>query len=323
MLTLFPRRALPQTNALKEQPRNAIEPKFRQLPGDNGDQYESTIVRQTKDVVQLHETVRKEAREHGVPMKGEGAGADSVDIYETVASGSFTAPHVQHAAVRQHQELATRDAKALAEYRNRWTRSGPLITKLRARLLERGTSGIKGVQRFFRAIDDDGNKKISYEEWVDGLKEYNVRGFSDEEALKMAKMFDTDKDGTINFDELLMALRPPMNEKRLAVIADAWNIIDENGDGVLTVADVVGKYDVSRHPKFVSGEKTKEELLAKFLEKYDTPGDGDALIEQSEFVNYYAGVSASMDNDDHFVQLLRAAWKMGEHGKEVKKGVAW
>ena len=36
----------------------------------------------------------------------------------------------------------------------------------------------------------------------------------------------------------------------------------------------------------------------------------DGKIQRDEWNEYYAAVSSSIDNDDHFVQLMRAAWKL-------------
>jgi hypothetical protein len=39
-----------------------------------------------------------------------------------------------------------------------------------------------------------------------------------------------------------------MNQFRTQLVQKAFQKIDFNGDGVLTVADIKGKYDASRHP---------------------------------------------------------------------------
>jgi hypothetical protein len=40
---------------------------------------------------------------------------------------------------------------------------------------------------------------------------------------------------------------------------------------------------------------TREEVLQLFLKTFDS--DDDAIVTPSEFLDYYAGVSASIDND--------------------------
>ena len=36
----------------------------------------------------------------------------------------------------------------------------------------------------------------------------------------------------------------------------------------------------------------------------------DGKVDREEWNEYYAAVSSSIDNDDHFVQLMKSAWKL-------------
>lgn len=49
----------------------------------------------------------------------------------------------------------------------------------------------------------------------------------------------------------------------------AFQKIDYNGDGVLTIDDIKGKYDASKHPDVKSRQKTEEEVLKEFLETFE------------------------------------------------------
>jgi Ca2+-binding EF-hand superfamily protein len=84
--------------------------------------------------------------------------------------------------------------------------------------------------------------------------------------------------------------------------------VDTNGDGKLTVADLVNKYDVSKHPKFQNGEMTRDQVLKQFLKSFDS--DGDDEVTPDEFLNYYSGVSASIDEDIFFDLAMRSTWKI-------------
>lgn len=62
------------------------------------------------------------------------------------------------------------------------------------------------VLRCFRIYDDDGNKKLDYREFVNGLNDYGVM-LSKEEMQAVFTRFDRDKSTTIDFDEFLENLR--------------------------------------------------------------------------------------------------------------------
>lgn len=68
-----------------------------------------------------------------------------------------------------------------------------------------------------------------------------------------------------------------MTEERTAVVLEAFAKLDESGDGMVTLEDVKGNYDASNHPKVVSGEMTEDDVLTRFLGRFEgsTKQDGE------------------------------------------------
>ena len=52
------------------------------------------------------------------------------------------------------------------------------------------------------------------------------------------------------------------------------------------------------------GDKNKDGKLERVVWNQSC----DRIIQ--EWNDYYAAVSASIDNDEHFIQLMKAAWKL-------------
>jgi len=74
------------------------------------------------------------------------------------------------------------------------------LEKLRLQCLARGCSGIKGLGRMFRIIDDNGSRKLELSEFMKGLHDYGVV-LDKEEMNQIFGMLDRDKSGTIDFEE--------------------------------------------------------------------------------------------------------------------------
>lgn len=93
------------------------------------------------------------------------------------------------------------------------------------------------------------------------------------------------------------------------MVRKAFLKFDANGDGHIGAADLKGVYNCQMHPKVQNGELTEDEVFLEFLQNF---GDRnrDGRITTAEWEEYYAAVSSSIDNDDHFVQLMKAAWKL-------------
>ena len=54
---------------------------------------------------------------------------------------------------------------------------------------------------------------------------------------------------------------------------------------------------------------TEEEIFDEFLAHIGDK-NRDGVITEQEFLEYYAANSASVDNDEHFCELVRNGWKL-------------
>jgi len=93
------------------------------------------------------------------------------------------------------------------------------------------------------------------------------------------------------------------------MVDKAFLKFDADGSGSIEAADLKGVYNCNFHPKVQSGEMTEDEVFLEFLANFGDK-NRDGKIQKDEFNEYYAAVSSSIDNDEHFVQLMRAAWKL-------------
>ncbi|XP_059173804.1 calcyphosin-like protein isoform X2 [Physella acuta] len=183
------------------------------------------------------------------------------------------------------------------------------VERLRLACLTRGANGIKGLARTFKIMDDDENRSLDKKEFAKGLHDYGVTEFDKAQIDELFNIFDKDKSGSIDFDEFLVRLRPAMSQSRKTLIYQAFKKLDRTGDGVVTIEDLKGVYNAKKHPKYLSGEWTEEQVFRLFLDSFDSD-DKDGRITKEEFENYYSGVSASIDSDAYFDLMMRNAYKL-------------
>lgn len=115
--------------------------------------------------------------------------------------------------------------------------------------------------------------------------------------------FDRDRNGVVNYDEFLRAIRGDLNEYRLSLIKKAYQKLDENSDGTVKLDDIAKLYDVSKHPDIVGGKKKPQEVYLEFMKLWETQV-ADGIVTFEEFCDYFRDVSASIDRDDYFALMM-------------------
>lgn len=206
--------------------------------------------------------------------------------------------------------------------------SSPLERLRLLTLARTGKAGILGLGKVFRRMDDNSNGKLSRQEFEKGLRDSGFVGQSNEgnpslsveECRQLFKEFDADDSGSIDYNEFLIKMRPPMSESRLRLIGQAYGKLDVNGDGCVNLIDLRKLYSVKDNPDFLSGKLSEDDILKNFIRKFEENmvnpsanfGDkiGDGILSKEEFFDYYAGVSASIDDDLYFDLMMRKAWRL-------------
>ena len=183
-----------------------------------------------------------------------------------------------------------------------------IVDKVKKELLRRGAHGIRGLGMVFRRIDNNRGGTLDKSEFEWGLRE-NGHQLSALDYDRLFKYFDRNLDGKVSYDEFLRALRGDLNDARKRMVGMAFQKLDKTGDGVVTIDDLIGVYDVSFHPDFRAGKKTRDQILQDFASQWDTINK-DGKITLEEFEDYYKDVSASIDRDDYFELMMRNAWKL-------------
>eukprot|EP00742_Colponemidia_sp_Colp-10_P002262 GILJ01002416.1.p1 GENE.GILJ01002416.1~~GILJ01002416.1.p1 ORF type:complete len:691 (-),score=124.49 GILJ01002416.1:1155-3227(-) len=191
-----------------------------------------------------------------------------------------------------------------------------LEQKFRDALLKRGVTGIFSLGRMFRIMTNGGSRSLNKTDFKIACKEFNT-DLSDREAEVLFGEFDRSRDGQMDYNEFLRGFRGPLNPARLVFVRAAFARLDVQKRGFIDVSDMRFLYDTRRHPEVRSGKKTGEQVLAEFLETFTMNRqiqniDHESKVTFDEFAEYYANVSASIDDDSYFELMMTRAWKLDQ-----------
>jgi Ca2+-binding EF-hand superfamily protein len=126
--------------------------------------------------------------------------------------------------------------------------------------------------------------------------------------LCVISLADTGRSGSIDFEHFLQAMAGRMNKQRRDIVDMAYNVLDADGSGEVDMADMINIYNVTSHPDYKAGKKTKEQILRELIDVFDVGEEKDGRVTKQEFRNYYQQISAAIENDNMFELMIRNAW---------------
>jgi hypothetical protein len=84
----------------------------------------------------------------------------------------------------------------------------------------------------------------------------------------------------------------PLSSPRLVNMA--YDVLDNNGDGTVTLSDIEAAYDTTKHPDVCSGKRTKQDVLRELLDVFDVGGEKGKII----YINYSISVHQPTPTQD-------------------------
>jgi len=187
-----------------------------------------------------------------------------------------------------------------------------LNLKFKLAIQQKGGVGIRSLKLIFNRMDLNGSKTLDQSEFEQALSAF---GFFPKkvELQALFKYYDINGDGSIGYEEFLNGLRDELNQRRQNMVLKAFAMMDKDGSGKISVADITGIYDVSRNPDFIEKRLTRDQILANFLNQFDgARGNNDGKVTLDEFMDYYRDLSMSLPSDEYFVQMMESTWQVPE-----------
>jgi calcyphosin len=198
-----------------------------------------------------------------------------------------------------------------------------LVNRVKARLRERGTTGINGLYRSFALIDQDKSGKLEKKDLAKVLTSYRISTDPKEHEAIFSR-FDKDAFGAINYEEFLRGMTSGLNDRRKALVMKAFRMMDREGNGYLDKMDLKQIFNARMHPDVLTKRRSEDEVTSEFLDTFENSfgasgKNRNGKVNENEWIDYFTGISAGIDNDEYFDVMMTNTWGLDK--KPVQK--AW
>ena len=184
-----------------------------------------------------------------------------------------------------------------------------------------GTTSLISLMRLFKLNDLENSKELEYYEFSKSLHEFETE-LTDEEISDLFNYFDKDKTEYVNYINFINAIRGPMNQKRIAILKEAFKKLDIDKGGQIELNEIKTQFNAKNDKDVRSGDKTEEEVYSEFIDTFQMNHDNrvgprNKRVTLDEFIDYYNYVSMGIEEDKDFIILIQNSWKINPYYSKV------
>ena len=199
--------------------------------------------------------------------------------------------------------------------KDKYTYSQIILNSLRNILIKRGNKSIFYLQRMLINCDTGQSGLISLEQLNNIFRAYNFNLYYYDIKI-LFDLFDKNKIGFIQYDNLIKAIVGSMNERRKNIIIKVYNDINKDLYGYINIKDIKKRYNCYKHPDVIKGNKTHEEVYGDFLECIEIYKEYVCNINKkyndffsfNEFLEFFDELSMFINDDSYFDDLIYGCW---------------
>ena len=199
--------------------------------------------------------------------------------------------------------------------KDKYNYSQIILNSLRNILIKRGNKSIFYLQRMLTNCDSGQNGLIQLNKLNEIFRAYNFNIYYYDIKI-LFDLFDKNKVGIINYDNLIKAIVGKMNAKRKGIILKVYENLNKDLYGYINIKEIKKKYNCYKHPEVIKGNKTHEEVYGDFLECIEIYREYISNINKKyndyfslgEFLEFFDELSMYINDDDYFEILIYGCW---------------
>ena len=191
------------------------------------------------------------------------------------------------------------------------------LNKLKSTLIMRGIHSIFSFQRKLSLYDLNHQGLISFENFSNITQAYTM-GISNDELKIIFDLFDKEKTGLINYNDLIQTIIGQISPQRKIIIKNVFDKFNKDNNGKVSINEIKLLFNPRRHPDTISGKKREGEVFGEFLDDIEnykeylenSRGVYDNTFSLEDFINFYNEIGVWIDDDTIFEYMMNNCWNL-------------
>jgi Ca2+-binding EF-hand superfamily protein len=114
--------------------------------------------------------------------------------------------------------------------------------------------------------------------------------------------------GLLDIKEFLAILRGPLSFEREDLVSAVYAKLDKDMERIVAIEELSKYFSGADHPLVTIGGFTEKEALEHLLQSFEVKGKMPRKVLYEKFCDYYADLSAAIEDDSYFETIVRSNW---------------
>ena len=191
------------------------------------------------------------------------------------------------------------------------------LNKLKNTLISCGSHYLFSFQRKLSLYDLNHQGLITFDNFSNIIQAYTMN-LSPDEIKIIFDLFDKEKTGSINYNELMKTIVGQISPQRQSVVQKIFEHFNKDNNGKVSFNEIKLLFNSRRHPDVISGKKTESEVFGEFLDIIESyreylgnlRGMYDNSLSIEDFIEFYNEIGVGIEDDKKFEFMMYNCWNL-------------
>ena len=191
------------------------------------------------------------------------------------------------------------------------------LNKLKNTLISCGSHYLFSFQRKLSLYDLNHQGLITFDNFSNIIQAYTMN-LSPDEIKIIFDLFDKEKTGSINYNELMKTIVGQISPQRQSVVQKIFEHFNKDNNGKVSFNEIKLLFNSRRHPDVISGKKTEGEVFGEFLDVIESyreylgnlRGMYDNSLSIEDFIEFYNEIGVGIEDDKKFEFMMYNCWNL-------------